>query len=143
VPIRTGAQAALAKTVGEIDIHAYAGISGDQQPAHVSAAFARRTPEATRIAHEGYLVALMVAAASRLMLREDGVILFAEDIDARFHRRVRLGETVSARVEVVEMLDAGAVLSAVVYTQGRVMVAEGRIRLSVRTELEGDHNAGR
>jgi acyl dehydratase len=143
VPIRVGAKAALGKTVGEVDIHAYAGLSGDQQPVHVSAAFARGTPENTRIAHEGYLVALMVAAASRLMLCEDAAILFAEDVDARFHRPVRLGETVSAQVEVVEMLDAGAVLSAVVYNQGRVTVAEGRIRLSVRPELEGDCNADR
>jgi acyl dehydratase len=126
-----GAQASFTKTLGEIDLHGYAGLSGDQHPVHVDAAFARRTPYGTRVAHGAFLVALMASAASRLVTRAGETLLVPVSVDVRFRAPARLGDTVTARVRVLEVdPDGSASLDASCENQEGVQVAVGRLRLA-------------
>ena len=42
--IKVGDRAQFAKTISESDVYLYAGITGDFNPAHINAEYAKKTP---------------------------------------------------------------------------------------------------
>ena len=100
--IRIGDIAEFAKTVSETDIYLYAGITGDFNPAHVNAAYAEKTFFKTRIAH-GMLTAGFVSTILGTFLPGPGTIYLKQDL--RFLAPVRIGDTITARVEVTGKMD--------------------------------------
>ena len=96
-----GASAEHAKTVTETDIALFAGITGDFNPVHVNAEAASRSMFGGRIAH-GMLSAGLISAAIAMKLPGPGVIYLSQSL--RFTKPVRIGDTVTARVEVVEVI---------------------------------------
>jgi 3-hydroxybutyryl-CoA dehydratase len=101
--IEVGMAAEHAKTVTETDVVLYAGITGDFNPAHVNAVEAERGMFGGRIAH-GMLSAGFVSAALAMKLPGPGTIYLSQSL--RFTRPVKIGDTVTARVEVVETIPA-------------------------------------
>jgi len=99
--LQVGQSAEWAKTVTEADVVLYAGITGDFNPAHVNAVEAERSRFGGRIAH-GMLSAGFVSAAIAMKLPGPGTIYLAQSL--RFTAPVRIGDTVTARVEVAELL---------------------------------------
>lgn len=59
--IQVGDKASMAKTVSEYDVYGFAGITGDFNPVHVNAEFAKTTMFQERIAH-GMLSAGFISA---------------------------------------------------------------------------------
>ena len=98
--LNVGDSAEFAKTVSESDIYLYAGITGDFNPAHVNEAYAEKTFFKTRIAH-GMLIAGLVSAVLGTKLPGPGTIYMRQELD--FLAPVKIGETVTARVEVIEV----------------------------------------
>ena len=96
-----GASAEHAKTVTETDIALFAGITGDFNPVHVNLEAASRSMFGGRIAH-GMLSAGLISAAIAMKLPGPGVIYLSQSL--RFTKPVRIGDTVTARVEVVEVI---------------------------------------
>jgi 3-hydroxybutyryl-CoA dehydratase len=101
--IAVGACAEHAKTVTEADVVLFAGVTGDFNPVHVDAEAAAASPFGERIAH-GMLSAGLVSAAIAMKLPGPGTIYLSQSL--RFTRPVRIGDTVTARVEVAEVLAA-------------------------------------
>lgn len=101
--VRVGETAEFRKTVGEYDIAAFAGLSGDFAPLHVDAEFMAATPYGQRIAHGALLVAYMSAAASRYCARLRGLTVSYGYDRIRFVRPVFIGDTVRVRYEVSEV----------------------------------------
>ena len=99
--LRVGQSAEWAKTVTEADVVLYAGVTGDFNPAHVNAAEAERSRFGGRIAH-GMLSAGFISAAIAMKLPGPGTIYLTQSL--RFTAPVRIGDTVTARVEVAELL---------------------------------------
>jgi acyl dehydratase len=131
VGLTVGTETSFSKTVGELDVHGYAGLSGDQHPMHVSKTFAGDFPGGRRVAHEALLVALMAAAASRLALQQSEPQLAPLEIDVRFDGRVPIGETVTARARVASAATSrGAVLDVLCEDERHVPVATGSIVMS-------------
>ncbi|HPL63468.1 MAG TPA: MaoC family dehydratase [Syntrophales bacterium] len=97
--ISIGDAAEFAKTVSESDVYAYAGISGDLNPAHVNEAYASKTFFKTRIAH-GMLSAGFISACLGMHLPGPGSIYLRQELN--FMAPVRIGDTITARVEVIE-----------------------------------------
>jgi acyl dehydratase len=60
--LRPGMQARFSKTITEADIVLFAGVSGDNNAAHVNEEFAAGAPFDGRIAH-GFLTASVISAA--------------------------------------------------------------------------------
>ena len=89
------------KTVTESDIVLYAGITGDMNPVHIDAVAAAESSFGERIAH-GMLTAGFISATLAMKLPGPGTIYVSQTL--RFLRPVRIGDTVTARVEVVEVL---------------------------------------
>jgi len=98
--LKVGDAAEFAKTVTETDIYLYAGITGDFNPAHVNEAYAKNTFFKTRIAH-GMLTAGFISAIIANQLPGPGTIYLKQDLS--FLAPVHIGDTITARVEIMEL----------------------------------------
>jgi len=101
--LSVGQVAELAKTVTESDIVLFAGVTGDFNPVHVDAEAAKQSVFGERIAH-GMLSAGFISAVLGMRLPGPGSIYLSQTL--RFTKPVRIGDTVTARVEVLEVLTA-------------------------------------
>jgi acyl dehydratase len=97
------------RTITETDIVMFAAISGDWQPLHTDAEFARDGPFGTRIAHG----MLSLVAGLNLLFRNadsgNGIlpasIVALSGIDnIRFKRPVKIGDTLHLTCEITRML---------------------------------------
>ncbi len=99
--LHVGDKAEFSKTISESDIYLYAGITGDFNPAHINEAYAAKTFFKTRIAH-GMLLGGFMSAILGNQLPGPGTIYIRQELN--FLRPVHIGETIIARVEIVEVL---------------------------------------
>jgi len=97
--IKIGDFAEFSKTVSEADVYMYAGVTGDLNPAHVNEAYARGTFFKTRIAH-GMLTGGFISAVLGTQLPGPGTIYIRQELN--FKAPVRFGDTITAKIEVVE-----------------------------------------
>jgi len=95
-----GMTASYAKTVTDADIVLFAGVSGDTNPVHLNDEFARETMFKGRIAH-GMLSASLISTVFGTKMPGPGCIYMSQTL--RFKAPVRPGDTVTARVTVVEL----------------------------------------
>jgi len=100
--LKIGDTAEFSKTVSESDIYQYAGVTGDFNPAHINEAYAKKTFFKTRIAH-GMLSAGFISATIGTRLPGTGSIYIRQTLN--FLAPVRIGDTITARVEVLEIMD--------------------------------------
>lgn len=101
--LAVGQSAEHAKTVTEADVVLFAGVTGDFNPVHVDAEAAAKSAFGERIAH-GMLSAGLISAAIAMKLPGPGTIYLSQSL--RFTRPVKIGDTVTARVEVAEVVAA-------------------------------------
>jgi 3-hydroxybutyryl-CoA dehydratase len=99
IVLQVGQVAEMAKTVTETDVVLFAGITGDFNPAHMDEVQAARSRFGGRIAH-GMLSAGFISACVAMKLPGPGTIYLTQSL--KFTRPVRIGDTVTARVEVLE-----------------------------------------
>jgi len=97
--MNVGDAAEMAKTVTETDVYLFAGVTGDFNPAHVNEAYAKDTFFKGRIAH-GMISAGFISAVFAMKLPGPGTIYLSQFME--FKAPVRIGDTVTARVEVKE-----------------------------------------
>lgn len=96
--IQPGMSASFAKTVTEADVMAFAGVSGDFNPVHINEEFASQTMFKGRIAH-GMLSVGFISTVLGMKLPGPGCIYVNQSL--KFKAPVRIGDTVTARVEVL------------------------------------------
>ncbi len=100
--LRVGQSAEFAKTITETDVVLFAGITGDLNPVHINAVEAEKSRFGGRIAH-GMLSAGFISTVLGTRLPGPGTIYLEQTL--RFTRPVRIGDTVTARVEVTELIE--------------------------------------
>ncbi len=101
--LAVGQIAVLTRTVSEADVVAYAELTGDKNPAHLDQAWAERSRFGGRVAH-GMLTAGFISAAMGMQVPGPGTIYLQQTL--RFTAPVRIGDTVTVRAEVVELIAA-------------------------------------
>lgn len=99
--MKPGDAAEFSKTISESDVYLYAGVTGDLNPAHINEEYARETFFKTRIAH-GMLGAGLISAVLGMRLPGPGAVYVHQELD--FLAPIRIGDTVTARVEVLEIM---------------------------------------
>ncbi len=127
--LNVGDTAEIQKTISETDVYLYAGITGDMNPAHLNAEYARGTFFKTRIAH-GMLIAGLISTILGNKLPGPGTIYTHQSVE--FLAPVRFGDTITARAEVVE-LDAEknrARLKTTCVNQEGTLVLDGQALVS-------------
>ncbi len=100
--LHVGDVASFSKTIAECDVYGFAGITGDLNPVHVDAQAAAASPFGARVAH-GMLTASLVSTVLGLKLPGPGTIFLSQGM--RFLKPVYIGDTVTARVEVAELIE--------------------------------------
>lgn len=100
---KIGDAAEITKVFTEEDVHLFAGITGDRNPIHISKEYAARTHFRERIVH-GMLTAGLVSAVIGTKLPGPGCLYLSQTLD--FLGPVRIGDEITARVEIVEMISA-------------------------------------
>lgn len=94
-----GQTASVSKTITEADLVLFAGLTGDFNPVHMDAEYAKGTRFGGRIAH-GMLTAGLISAVLGMKLPGPGAIYLGQEL--KFLKPVQIGDTITARVEVVE-----------------------------------------
>lgn len=98
--LHIGDRASFEKTISESDVYLYAGITGDFNPAHVNEKQSLDTQFKGRIAH-GMLTAGLISTVLAMHLPGPGTIYLGQEL--KFMHPVRIGDTIRAEVEVVEL----------------------------------------
>lgn len=121
--LEVGQKASFEKTIGERDIQLFAAMSGDRNPVHLDAEFARGTLFKERIAH-GMLSGALISAAVACSLPGPGTIYLGQTM--RFARPVKIGDTITVHVEILEKLPKNRVrVGTNVSNQNGELVVEG------------------
>ncbi len=100
--IKIGDDASLSRTITEAHIVNYAGITGDMNPIHVDAEYAKQSMFGERVAH-GMLVAGLISAVLGTQLPGPNCIYLGQDL--KFTAPVKIGDTVKVVVTVTEKRD--------------------------------------
>ena len=115
--LAVGMTVSIQNTVKEQDVIDFARVSGDHNPLHMDEAYAKQTQFGGRIAH-GALTASYISAVLGNDLPGPGAVFM--ELNLKFVRPVRIGDTVVSTAEVLEMIERGC-----------------RVRLGVKGEAEG------
>jgi len=99
--LRVGDSAQISKTITESDIELFARATGDFNPVHLDKAYAEKTPFKGRIAH-GLLSLGLLSSILGNILPGYGTIYLSQEV--KFLAPVRIGDTITARVEVIELI---------------------------------------
>lgn len=120
---KVGDFAEMKKVVTEEDVYLFAGITGDRNPVHVSKEFAEKTRFGGRIAH-GILTAGLASAVIGMKLPGPGCLLISQTLF--FLLPVRIGDEVTARVEVAEVISEKRLrLKTQCFNQNKELVLDG------------------
>jgi 3-hydroxybutyryl-CoA dehydratase len=122
--LRVGQSAERTREMTEALVNAYAELTGDYTPVHVDEAAARKSRFGTRIAH-GMLSVGFLSAVIGMDLPGPGTIWVEQAL--KFKQPVKLGDTVTWRVEVLELFPERkrARLAAVCRNQRGEVAIEG------------------
>jgi len=99
--IKVGDSAQISKTITESDIELFARVTGDFNPVHLDQAYAEKTMFKGRIAH-GLLSVGLLSSILGNVLPGYGTIYLSQEV--KFLTPVRIGDTITARVEVIELI---------------------------------------
>lgn len=125
--LEVGQTASYSKTVEERDIQLFAALSGDRNPVHLDAEYAAATMFKERIAH-GMFSGALISAAVACELPGPGTIYLGQQM--RFTAPVKLGDTLTVRLEILEKLPKFRVRIATrVFNQNDELVVDGEAEI--------------
>jgi Acyl dehydratase len=116
-----------ARTVTEADIVHFAGISGDYNPIHTDAEFARSTPFGTRIAHGLLVLSMLTGLRQRSGHFEGTIIAWLEIKNYRFLKPVFIGDTIQGETEILEKRETSRPDRGVLVQRVRVVNQRGEV----------------
>ena len=99
--LKIGDSAQISKTITEADIELFARATGDFNPVHLDQAYAEKTMFKGRIAH-GLLSIGLLSSILGNILPGHGTIYLSQE--AKFLAPVRIGDTITSKVEVSELI---------------------------------------
>jgi 3-hydroxybutyryl-CoA dehydratase len=99
--LKIGDSAQISKTITEADIELFARATGDFNPVHLDQAYAEKTMFKGRIAH-GLLSVGLLSTVLGNILPGHGTIYLSQEV--KFLAPVRIGDTITAGVEVIELI---------------------------------------
>ena len=89
----------VARTITETDVVTFAGLSGDYNPLHTDAEFAKGTMYGERIAHGLLGVAVATGLAARMAIIEGTAQAFT-GLEWKFRGPIKIGDTIHLRLKV-------------------------------------------
>lgn len=122
--LEVGRKETYQKTVSEEDIVLFARVSGDVNPVHLDAEFAKTTMFGERIAH-GMFTAGLISAALAMKMPGPGSIYLGQTL--KFRAPVKIGDTLTVHIECTGKRDEKAIatFSTTVKNQDDKVVVTG------------------
>ncbi len=99
--LKVGDSAQITKIITEEMVNDFARVIGDFNPVHLDQSYAEKTPFKGRIAHGALSIGLLSQVLGNI-LPGPGTIYLSHEI--KFLAPVRMGDTLTIRVEVVELI---------------------------------------
>jgi len=115
------------RTVTEADIVAFAGLSGDYNPLHINEEHCRNTIFGGRIAHGPLVYAIAAGLLFQLHLYDDTLIAFLGFENLKFTKPVKPGDTIHARIKVLEKRETSNPDRGVMKRQLHVLNQRGEV----------------
>lgn len=115
------------RTISEADVVNFAGISGDYNPLHIDEEFCKNTQFGTRIAHGPLVYAIAAGLLFQLHLYDDTLIAFLGFDSLKFTKPVKIGDTIHARITVLEKRETSKPDRGVMKRKLEVLNQEGEI----------------
>ena len=133
--LSVGMTASHGKTLTDADVLMFTGVSGDTNPLHNNREFASATPFGEPIVH-GMLTASLISTLIGTRLPGPGCIYMDQSL--KFTRPVRVGDTVTVDVEIVELSKKGPYVT--LKTQCRVgptvvLTGEAKVKVPCRNGM--------
>ncbi|GIV97956.1 MAG: MaoC family dehydratase [Herpetosiphonaceae bacterium] len=125
------------RTVTEADVMLFAGLSGDYNPLHTDAEYARETIYGERIAHGLLGLSIATGLKARLGIMQGTIMAFL-GLEWRFTGPITFGDTIHCRVRIKSMRetskpDRGIIVQAVqIVNQRGEVVQEGEMTTMIR-----------
>jgi acyl dehydratase len=116
-----------ARTVTEADVAIFAGLSGDYNPLHVNEEYCKQTQFGTRIAHGPLIYAIAAGLLFQLHLYDDTLIAFLGFDSLKFTKPVKPGDTIYARIKVLEKRETSNTERGVMKRQLQVLNQRGEV----------------
>ncbi len=131
--------ASPARTISEADVMLFAGLSGDYNPLHTDAEFAKETPYGQRIVHGllGLSIASGLAARAGFI---EGTVLAFMGLDWKFKEPILFGDTIHItscvkKTRSLPSMGGGMVVFGIaVINQCGIIVQEGEWTLLVKSK---------
>jgi 3-hydroxybutyryl-CoA dehydratase len=136
--VAIGESAEFTKVIHETDIEKFAEVSGDNNPIHMDEDYAQKTFFKGRIVH-GALTTAYFSKIIAMDLLGPGTILLSHTF--RFRKPARIGDTITARVEVIAKNDSKKriTLKATCENQHNEVVLEGEVLVMlVKVNFRGE-----
>ena len=89
-----------ARTITEADLTIFSMVSGDWNPIHSDAEFARKTPYGERIVHGTLGIAIVTGMFDRLGIFEESALALLGIDEWRFRGPILVGDTVHMEMEI-------------------------------------------
>jgi len=115
------------RTVTETDIVMFAALSGDYNPLHTNEEFCKQTQFGTRIAHGPLVYAIAAGLLFQLHLYDDTIIAFLGFDSLKFTKPVKAGDTIHARIKVLEKRETSNAERGVMKRQLQVLNQRGEV----------------
>jgi len=126
--IYVGLKRSVSKTITESDLHAFAGITGDLNPIHMNAEYAKTTRFGERIAH-GMLTASFFSTIVGMCIPGADSIYLSQNLE--FLLPVKIGDTITATGEVTTVISEKRIayiqMSAINQKNQVVVAGEGKV----------------
>ncbi|MCL9775623.1 MULTISPECIES: MaoC family dehydratase [Vibrio] len=120
--LEVGQHTSLTKTLDKAAVEAFASLAEDYNPVHLDEAFAAMTPFEVPIVH-GMLASSLVSGLLASKLPGPGAIYLGQTL--KFTCPIRVGETVTARVEVKHIREDKPIVTLLT----EVLTEEGQVAI--------------
>lgn len=118
-----------ARTITETDIVMFAALSGDYNPLHVNEEYCKKTQFGGRIAHGPLVYAVAAGLIFQLHLYDDTLIAFLGFDSLKFTKPVKPGDTIHARIKVLERRETSNLERGVMKRELKVFNQRGEVVL--------------
>lgn len=98
--LAVGSSSTFTKTVGEVDVVLFAGLTGDLHPVHIDSEYMRSTPYGGRLVHGVFLLGLISTAGALLTGSASRPTVSVGYRNVNFLRPVFIGDTIAATYTV-------------------------------------------
>jgi acyl dehydratase len=122
------------RTITESDVATFAGLSGDFNPLHTDAEFAKSTPFGERIAHGMLTVAISTGMSNATGIFAGTTLALLEQ-NIQYKAAVKFGDTVHLEMEVTEKKESSKPDRGIVWFAAQMINQRGEVVVDMKWTL--------